>query len=191
MAEENVPPANLHAEENSPQAIAQETPIKTPEVSPATQLTPQPAAASRGTKKSLIKKLLVIIVFILIAAGLIFVGTHYYKSWQLKKRDAQRKQDFKTIKAGMEKIRVKTTDQKYYPSTISEPALVKTGALDKIPQDPINKSPYVYTYRFDPPACTNRCTGFTLTACLENKNDQEGIDPIAPCTTKSYKVTGP
>ncbi|KKR50175.1 MAG: hypothetical protein UT84_C0014G0023 [Candidatus Curtissbacteria bacterium GW2011_GWA1_40_16] len=185
MAEDTQTSVATPQEESSQTQQATPTQPDQPQTSPITSPPSQPAT----NKKGLFKKLIKIVIFLVIIGTLAIAAFFLYQQMQIKGRDAQRKQDFQTIKAGLEKIRVKTTDQKYYPSTVSEAALVKTGALDKIPQDPINKPPYVYTYKFDPPACTTRCTSVTLIACLENKNDKEGIDPVAPCTTKSYKVT--
>lgn len=188
MAEDIQTTATSPQEQSSQAPQVTPTQPDQPQTSPVISPSNQPPAV---TKKGLFAKIIKIVIFLVIVGALAAAAFFFYQRMQTAKRDAQRKQDFQTIKVGLEKIRVKTTDQKYYPSTISESALVKTGALDKIPKDPLGKSPYIYTYGFSPPACTTRCTGFTLTACLENKNDKDGIEPISPCTTKSYKISKP
>ena len=190
MAEENISPINQPAEETNPQAKSQEAPVQTPEASLATQSAPQPAAINtNGPKKSLVKKILVVLIFILIISGLIAAGMRYYQSWQLKKRDTQRKSDIQTLQKALETFRGKTQDQKYYPGDATEFTMVKTGVMEKLPKDPKNEPPYTYIYSGRPAGCTATCTNYLLFACLENANDAEGKAPIGTCQTKIYEVT--
>lgn len=192
MAEENISQTDEPVEETGPQAIVQEqeTPVQTPAAPPATQTAPQPTAVkTNGPKKSLVKKVLVALALILIAAGLITAGMRFYKSWQLKKRDTQRKADIQTLQKALETFRGKTQDQKYYPGDATEFTMVKTGVMEKLPKDPKNVPPYAYIYSGRPAGCTATCTGYILFACLENANDQDGKAPIGTCQTKIYEVT--
>lgn len=192
MAEENISPTNQPMEETIPQAIIPETPIQTPKAPPTIQPNPQPDSVIPGSKKSLVKKLLLVVVLILIIAGLIVAGMRFYKSWQIKQRDSQRKTDIQTLQKALETYKTKTQDQKAYPAAITDNTMVKTKVMDKLPTDPLNKGQYTYHYQSLPAICVaDTCTSYILFSCLENKNDTQGIDPISPCTTKSYKVASP
>lgn len=150
---------------------------------------PPPNQTSTGKKGRIFKKIIIIVIFLVIAGVLAAAAFFFYQKMQTAKRDAQRKDDLKAIQAGLEKVKTKTPDQKYYPSAITNATLVKTGSMDKLPQDPKNIPPYTYLYKTTPEGCIINCTGYTIFACLENKNDAEGKEPIAPCQTKTYEVT--
>jgi hypothetical protein len=151
-----------------------------------------PINSTNGNKKKLIKKIITILILLLIVAGLVFLGTRFYKSWQLKQRDSKRKADIATLQKALETYKSKTKDQKAYPAAITDYTMVKSGVIAKLPQDPLNKDQYTYHYQSLPAICVaDTCTNYVLFACLENKNDAQGKEPIAPCTIKSYKVAGP
>ena len=190
MAEENISQTSEPVEGTNPQAIVQETPVLTPEVPLTTPSTLQPASVNiNGAKKSLVKRVLIVLILILIIAGLIIAGMRYYKSWQLKQRDSQRKNDIQTLQKALETFRGKTQDQKYYPGDATEFTMVKTGVMEKLPKDPKNEPPYTYIYSGRPAGCTATCTNYLLFACLENANDAEGKTPIGTCQTKIYEVS--
>lgn len=185
------------AEENlvvNPQPQPTEN-AQTAEVKPAPQTTetpPQPSTPlnpGKGNKGGLIKKIVFLLILILIIAGIVFAGMPFYKSWQAKKRDSQRKADIQMLQKALEKLKTKTIDQKYYPGAMTDYTMVKTGIIDKLPQDPINKPPYTYVYQSLPSNCTANCTNYSLFACLENKNDADGKTPKGSCKTKIYEVT--
>ncbi len=188
MAEESVnqnPPleTQVQNQENSPQQGS---------LSQATQTTSPPNPSEPKIKsgdKGLLKKIVIILILLVVIAGVIIFGQRYYKSWQLKQRDSQRKTDIQSLQKGLEAIRPKTQDQKYYPGDITESTMVKTGVMSKIPKDPINKPPYTYIYQGRPVGCTATCTGYILFACLENTKDAEGKSPLGACQTKIYEVT--
>lgn len=190
MAEENISPIEKPVEEAIQEAKVEEAPTQTPEAAPVTQPVPQPTATNTpGSKKSLVKKLLLVVVLILITAGLIFAGMRFYKSWQVKQRDSQRKTDIQALQKALETFRGKTKDQKYYPGNLTDATLVKTGVMEKLPKDPKNEAPYTYKYSGTPAGCSANCTGYTLFACLENAKDTEGKAPIGACQTIIYEVT--
>ena len=181
MAEENISQADQVEIKPNPQANAQE--MSKQEVAITSN-------SSKGNKKGLIKKIVIIVVLIAVIAGLIVTGMRFYKSWQIKQRDSQRKADIKSLEKALEAQKAKSKDQKSYPAAITEYTMVKSGAMNKLPVDPLNKGEYTYHYKSLPVSCVAfLCTNYELFACLENKNDSQGIDPIAPCTTKSYKVS--
>lgn len=189
MAEENIPQTN-NPEETSPQAKVQETPTQTREAQLTNPYAPQIVSVNKnGNQKSLVKKILAAVILITIIAGLIFAGMRYYKSWQLTKRDAQRKSDIQTLQKALETFRSKTQDKKYYPGDVTDFTMVKTGVMQKLPKDPNNNPPYTYMYSGRPAGCTATCTSYILFACLENAKDAEGKAPIGTCKTKIYEVT--
>jgi len=163
-------------------------------VKPTTQTQTQrqePIQATLPTSQGkFLKIVLVTIVAFALTAALITAGLYLNKVQNIKKRDAKRKSDIKVIQEGLEIYRQDTLDAYYYPTAASPYTLEKGGYLAKFPQDPNNVSPYVYNYQPLPAGCIGNCTGYNLTACLENKNDkgENTTDPIPPCTTRSYKI---
>ena len=142
--------------------------------------------AQSSSKKIPIKKIVLLLLVITIFATAAYAAYYFYNQMQIKNRDSQRKTDIQTISQALEKYRAKTQEAKYYPAAITQNTLVKNGFLDDIPQDPKTNSPYTYTST--PQNCDINCTGFTLAACLENKNDPEGVAPLNQCPTKSYVI---
>jgi len=136
------------------------------------------------------KKLLVALVLIIVLGLAIIFAFNFSKQQQTGKRDAQRKQDLASIQKALALYKEKTLNASYYPSAITPTTLEKEGYIAKIPKDPINKSGHVYNYLGTPSGCVINCTGYLLTACLENKNDKQGITPTSPCTTRTYQVAG-
>ncbi len=193
MAEENIPPTDQIENKPNLQTDVQETSV--PEPLPAPQTEPQPSIpgnSGKESKKGLIKKVVVMLVLLLIVAGLITAGMRFYKSWQIKQRDSQRKSDIQALQKALETYKTKTRNQKAYPAAITDSTMVKSKVMDKLPADPLNKDQYTYHYQSLPAICVaDTCTSYILFSCLENKNDTQGIDPISPCTTKSYKVASP
>ena len=151
--------------------------------------------SSQPTKVKLLKKILIISAALLVIAGLVVFGFYWSNLQNIKERDAKRKSDLVIIQQALEKYKQDTLNAQYYPSAITANTLEKRAYLAKFPTDPKNSSPYVYNYQGLPKGCaaTGACTDYTLTACLENKNDKEEntTDPIAPCTTRSYQVSKP
>lgn len=117
-------------------------------------------------------ELLIVVVIIGILATLLmtnFVGVRQ------RGRDAQRKSDLRQIQAALELYRA---DQGAYPLTASFPACNDPFVLDtntymqKVPCDPTGTDPFTYDYAADATGTT-----YSLTACLENVNDQQGDEP--------------
>lgn len=135
------------------------------------------------------KKILIVLSVLILLAVLIFALKQFMDKQSVTKRDTQRKKDLTSLKVALEKARAKSKDNLYYPSAITAVSLEKPGFIGKIPKDPTSNPPYVYNYLGGPDTCAGDCTTFKLYACLENKNDPEGIAPIPPCETKSYQVS--
>ena len=147
----------------------------------------------QSPKRKLLKKILIISAALLVIAGLVVFGFYWNNLQNIKERDAKRKSDLVIIQQALEKYKQDTLNAQYYPTALTPTTLLKPGYVSKIPTDPNNISPFLYTYQGTPTGCVINCTGYTLTACLENKNDKEEntTDPIAPCTTRSYQVSKP
>jgi type II secretion system protein G len=127
-------------------------------------------------------ELLIVIVIIGILALLIIPNI---TSAPKKARDTQRKTDITAIRKGLEEYFV---NNNAYPADLAGLQAGTTAQIMKtIPTDPKNGSPaeYVYTYT---PANTN--STYTLTACLENDQDNGAntLAAINPCTTRSFQV---
>ena len=152
---------------------------------------PTQSGPSGQTSGRNIKKILIIILAVLTLIIMIITAIFIYKRQPIKHRDAQRKTNFAAIQIALENSRADSLNNTYYPSAITTATLENPGYIVKIPTDPKNISPFVYTYIASPTACTSKCTGYTLTGCLENKNDKEKntTNPIAPCTTRSYRIS--
>ena len=173
--------------------LAQQNP--TPQQVNQTQPEHQPikSIASDQPKNRMFKKVLLIIAAIIILIALIFAGFFVDNQLNIKKRDNTRKADILKLRDALEESRKGSLNQTYYPSAITPATLEKEGYIEKIPTDPTNAVPYVYTYLGSPSPCAGGCTGYTLTACLENKNDkgENTASPKSACTTRTYEVSGP
>jgi len=159
---------------------------------------PQPSAPTNPPStidkpKSSFKKILIILIALLVIISLIFTGIFFYRNQKIKIRDSQRKTDITRIQGALEIYKSATLNAKYYPTVLNSSTLEKTGSIPNIPKDPINNDPYIYTYIGSPSPCAGGCSGYTLTACLENKNDKgkNTAPPKSPCTTRTYQVSGP
>lgn len=112
-------------------------------------------------------------------------------------RDGQRKSDLNQIKSVLELYR---NDRGAYPTTelstqlattacgLETATLEKDGTvyLKKVPCDPLNYAPFVYTYSSD-------TATYTLFTCLENVNDSQKDPSSNPACSEgvSYTVTNP
>ncbi len=122
--------------------------------------------------------LIEILVVVAIIAVLAAITVPNYLSARERARDAQRKSDLKQVQNALELYKDGQATLGY-PAALPTPGQPFTGTdsdggtityLRKMPGDPIGTYPYVYNQ-------TSNIT-YTLTACLENKNDRQGI----PCT---------
>jgi general secretion pathway protein G len=124
-------------------------------------------------------ELLIVIVIIGILALLILPNI---TSAPKKARDTKRKTDLTAIQKGLEEYFV---DNNAYPAALTSLQVGSAPIMKTIPTDPKNTGAYVYTYT---PANSN--TTYTLTACLENDQDNgtDVIAPVSPCTTKTFEL---
>ena len=143
-------------------------------------------------------ELLVVIAIIGILAGFAIAS---FTSAQQKARDSKRKGDIDALVKALELSKTDSTGGAYYPSAISTASLVTPNYIKAIPTDASSlncgEGAGVYCYNATPAACTTACTGHTITACLENNNDYQGITKPASgdgstCTgTDVYQITNP
>ena len=115
---------------------------------------------------TLIELLIVIAIIGVLAALLManFVGVRE------RARDAQRKSDLRQIQSALELYRA---DKGTYPDAIScgnifSDVTVTTTYMSKVPCDPLNTAPFVYTY-----TSVNSNSGYYIYTCLENINDSQ------------------
>ncbi|MBI4091722.1 MAG: type II secretion system protein [Candidatus Levybacteria bacterium] len=143
-------------------------------------------------------ELLVVIVIIGILATFVVAS---FSSAQGKARDAKRKEHLDALQKALELAKSDSTGGTYYPSAISTTTLVTPSYIKAIPADlsSLNCGEGAGTYCYDatPASCTTNCTGYTITACLENNNDTQGVaKPVSgdgsACTgTKVKQNTNP
>jgi general secretion pathway protein G len=124
-------------------------------------------------------ELLIVIVIIAILALLIIPNI---TSAPKKARDTRRKTDITTMRKALEEYFVNNNS---YPAQLSDLQAGSAPIMKTIPTDPKNVSPYVYVY-----APANSNTTYTLSACLENDQDNGAsiIAPVSPCTTKTFQL---
>jgi len=145
-------------------------------------------------------ELLVVISIIGILAAFIVAS---FTSAQAKGRDARRKADIDALQKALELSKSDSAGSKYYPSAITVATLVTPGYIKApIPTDPraltcVTASGSNYCYTPAPAGCTAtaNCTDYTITACLENNNDPQGVarpgsgDGVNCSGTKVYQKT--
>ncbi len=141
----------------------------------------------RSTGFTLIE-LLIVITILGILAGITLAS---YGNAQAKSRDSRRKTDLDAIKKALELKKQDSTGAYYYPNTAND-ATLAPSYIQKVPTDP--KTAVAYIYAPTPANCTTTsiCTTYTLTACLENGNDPQGVTDATNCPTppnKAYTVT--
>lgn len=103
-------------------------------------------------------ELLVVISIIGILATLVLANLN---SARQRGRDAQRKSDLRSIQ---EALQLYYNDFNKYPDSMNK----VDDYMPAVPDDPIPAKDYVYA-RID-------LDSYTLTACLENKSDEDGED---------------
>jgi type II secretion system protein G len=133
--------------------------------------------------KSIIKKqggftlleLLIVIVIIGILALLIIPNI---TSAPKKARDTKRKTDITTVRKGLEEYFV---NNNVYPNALTDLQTGSAPIIKTIPTDPKNGNPSYYAYTYTP---ANTNTTYTLSACLENDQDN-GDNVIAPAASNN------
>jgi type II secretion system protein G len=135
-------------------------------------------------------ELLIVIAIIGVLATLLMVN---FVGVRQRARDAQRKSDLRQIQSALEIWR---SDNGSYPASaeFSPSGFGKCGTpliknsttyMVKIPCDPTNAAPYVYTYVSSGGVQTS--AGYTLYSCLENVGDSQ---KDAPSNNNLYGCTG-
>lgn len=119
---------------------------------------------------TLIELLIVIIILTILISIVVGVA---YQSNKKRANDVKRKADISSIQKKLEEYFV---DKSAYPDAISglEPNYFAAG---KTPTDPSTKAAYSYTPA--PSGCTTACTSYTLSATLENSNDNGGAYSVS------------
>ena len=92
-----------------------------------------------------------LLVVIAIIAVLIAAGTVLYSSVKAKSRDATREQHMKTLQNALAIYVASSQSYPVYSGTITgsddfSVLLKDVGAIQEIPQDPVNQGEYVYDY---------------------------------------------
>lgn len=124
--------------------------------------------AIKNKKGFTIVELLVVIVVIAILVALTLPNL---LSLQERARDDERKNDIKNVQSSLE---AHYNDNNFYPAALAD---LETDYIEEVPTDPDSGDPYTYTAT--PDGCTTAgedCTGYTLSASLENANDPDAND---------------
>lgn len=134
-------------------------------------------------------ELLVVITIIGILASLVLVSL---TSAQQRARDSQRKSDLDALKKSLELARQDSPGAYSYPLDLQilddDP---NSPYIKQIPKDPKTGTDYIFEpFSLTGGPCTVDCAKYTLTACLENKNDsQKDAAKHSSCQDASYSVT--
>lgn len=113
-------------------------------------------------------ELMVVMVVIGILAGLTLTG---FAAARKTARDGQRKADLEQIRSALEMCR---SDTGSYPGSLSfGGSLTCDGStyMDSVPIDPINSSPYIYTYSGSANSytlCANQLETTGVSYCVNN-----------------------
>lgn len=141
-------------------------------------------------------ELLVVITIIGILASLILVS---FASAQVRARDSGRKSDLDALKKALELAKQDSQGAIFYPACSNTcddianaiPTLSPTY-IQKIPKDPKTDKAYFYTPTTigNAPCPTGDCAKYSLSACLENNNDQQKDDvKNSKCTNTQASYT--
>ena len=136
-------------------------------------------------------ELLIVITIIGILASLILAS---FSSAQARARDSSRKSDLDSLKKALELAKQDSPGAYSYPldmQTLDDDT--NSPYIKQIPKDPKTGTNYIFaaTGTTGGP-CTTDCAKYTLTACLENNNDQQKDDvKNSACTNTqvSYTIT--
>jgi type II secretion system protein G len=139
---------------------------------------------------TLIELLIVLAIIGILTSFLLanFIGA------KARARDAQRKSDMRQMQAAFELFRADVGNYPTNAQVVCGKPLANGGTtyMQELPCDPLNTSPYLYTY-----LQSGGGTGYTLIACLENVNDsqKDSTNNTTYCTggttNWSYTLTNP
>jgi len=156
-------------------------------------------------------ELLVVIAIIGVLATLTIVS---FGNAQEKTRDSRRKSDLDNLKKVLHLARQDTPAGYYFPGCVNNTSsceissdsssidvdIITNGYINSIPLDPSSDAAYFYdVIPSTPTSCSDtgvgnpsECTGFTLTACIENASDpkKDGPDSIYPYDARCDTSTG-
>ena len=126
-------------------------------------------------------ELLVVISIIGILASFAIAS---FNSAQQKGRDAKRKADLDALQKALELYKGDTTGGANYPLALT--SLTASTYIKSIPTDP-NPTTRGYSY------LATATIAYTMTACLENKNDpqRDTAATATGCTQASYTLNNP
>jgi prepilin-type N-terminal cleavage/methylation domain-containing protein len=139
--------------------------------------------------------LLELLVVIAVLAGFMALLVPNFMQVRIKSRDMRRKSDLATIQKALELYKQNQTTP-VYPATLTACASLSMNGINyikAIPQDPLAQCPTVTSsYSYIPSVDMG---SYTLSACLENPNDPEGVASCPggfTCSSgKCYQLTEP
>lgn len=113
--------------------------------------------------------LIELIIVMVIIGILVLLLLPNLSSGPKRARDSQRKTDLRTVQGALEQY---YADNSAYP-TGNYAGLSAVLAPDYTKTVPTAPNPGSYTYTPSPAGCTTACTGYALTATLENTKDSD------------------
>jgi len=120
--------------------------------------------------------LIEVLVVIAIIATISAIGVNQFQNAEEKARDKLRKDDISKIKQALVLAK---QDEGFYKEDQDQLDNLVPTYIDRIPDDPRIQDAWIGSgYIYNPTtstgtSCTNNCTKFQLTACLENANDPD------------------
>jgi len=124
--------------------------------------------------------LIELLVVIAVLAGMMALLVPNFMTIREKSRDVKRKNDLQSIQKALE-LYAQNQNPRLYPTSLPTPCMPFTDGnansyMAKFPLDPLVSCTGVTSHYYYAQPTPGDYFGYSLGACLENKNDSEAID---------------